>query len=84
MFGSLGAGTGQTSLGYLARQSSIASGYVAGGAATVLVLPLLFALRRLGEKADVIVGEGCGDPAAPCAAQGMPEASLVDSKARRG
>lgn len=83
MLGSLGAGVGQTGLGALARSRSLAAGYVAGGAATILVLPLLLVLRRLGEPADLIVGERCGGPAAPCAAQGMPEASLVDATPRR-
>ena len=83
MFGSLGAGVGQTGLGALTRARSIANGYVVGGAATILVLPLLLSLRRMGERADAIVGEGCGSPAAPCAAQGLVDASLVDARPRR-
>ena len=83
MFGNAGAVLGQTGLGYLSRVRSIADGYVVGGLATILVLPLLAALRRLGEQADVIEGKDCGAPAAPSAGQGMPDIDLVDATPRR-
>lgn len=83
MLGNTGAGVGQAGLGLLTRARSIADGYVVGGLATVLVLPLLAHLRRLGEPADVIVGDECGAPQAPCAAQGLPDAGLVDATPRR-
>ncbi len=37
---------------YFSQVCSIAQGYIVGGAATVLVLPMLGALRRLGGRAD--------------------------------
>ncbi len=83
MMGNAGAILGQSGLGYLSRVRSIADGYVVGGMATVLVLPLLATLRRLGERADVIEGKDCGCPAAPCAAQGLPSIDLVDATPRR-
>ena len=77
MIGNSGGILGQTGLGYLSQVSSIASGYVAGGMATVVVLPILIALRRLGEPADWIVGEAGKQSA--CAAQGIPSISGVDT-----
>ncbi len=38
--------------GGLARLQGIAGGYVAGGLATVLALPVLWALRRQGDRQD--------------------------------
>ena len=83
MLGSAGGVLGQGGLGYLSRARSIGDAYVAGGLATLLALPAVVALRRLGERADVIEGDGCGCPAAPCAGQGLPEVNLVDAKPRR-
>ena len=83
MLGSAGGVLGQSGLGYLSRARSIGEAYVVGGLATLLALPAVVALRRLGERADVIEGKGCGCPAAPCAGQGLPEVNLVDAKPRR-
>jgi len=77
MIGNSGGILGQTGLGYLSQAISIASGYVIGGLATVGVVPLLFALRRLDEPADQIVGEAGKQSA--CAAQGIPQISSVDT-----
>jgi MFS family permease len=79
MVGNSGGILGQTGLGYLSQVSSIATGYVVGGLATVLVLPLQFALRRLNERADWIIGEAGKQSA--CAAQGIPSISSVDTVA---
>jgi MFS family permease len=49
---SAGGVVGQMGLGYLSRQQGIAAGYVAGGAATMLAVPILLILRRLGDPAD--------------------------------
>ncbi len=78
MFGN-GGGIGfQTGLGWLARAQSIELGYVVGGAVTVVSLPLLAALRRVGGAADRIVGRTAGIESA-CAAQGLPHVSGVDA-----
>jgi hypothetical protein len=69
-------------LGYLARARSIGEGYVVGGLATVLALPVLLLLRGLREDADKIVGVRAGRPAA-CAAQGIPEVGSVDATPRQ-
>ncbi len=68
---------GQMGLGRLAQTQSIASGYVVGGLTTVLVLPVILVLRRLGEPADTIVGTAGKQGA--CAAQGLPNVSAVDT-----
>ncbi len=81
MIGNGGGALGQSGLGYLSRARSIAEGYVAGGLATMLVLPFLALLRALGERADVIAGERAGRRA-PCAAQGLPEVAQVDATPR--
>ena len=77
MIGNSGGILGQTGLGYISQVSSIPSGYVTGGLATVLVLPILFLLRRLHEPADRIVGEAGKQSA--CAGQGIPSISTVDT-----
>jgi hypothetical protein len=73
---------GQLGLGYVARAESIAVGYVTGGLALALSLPVLAALRALREPADVIVGREPGRRG-PCAAQGTPEVSQMDSTPRQ-
>jgi MFS family permease len=78
MIGNAGGVVGQTGLGYLSRVRSIPDGYVVGGLATVLALPLLAMLRGMGERADVIVGKEAG-LRGPCAGQGIPEISQVDA-----
>jgi MFS family permease len=81
MIGDAGGVIGQSALGYLSRAGSIGEGYVAGGLATVLILPLLGLLRALGEPADIIVGQRAGRRAA-CAAQGLPHITQVDPTPR--
>lgn len=54
MLGSGGGVVGQTGLGYLSRQQDLATGYVVGGAATVLKIPILLVLRGLHDSADPI------------------------------
>jgi MFS family permease len=73
---------GQLGLGYLARAQSVAAGYVAGGLTMLLALPPLLLLRRMGERADAIVGRKAGRKG-PCAAQGLPQVALVDTTARQ-
>ncbi len=54
MLSSAGGVVGQTGLGYLSREQGIASGFIVGGAATVLAIPILLRLRGLSEPADTI------------------------------
>lgn len=81
MFGNGGGIVGQAGLGWVSRARSIEEGYVIGGVATVLALPLYWGIRAIGGPADVIVGERAG-VRAPCAAQGVPEIAGVDARAR--
>jgi MFS family permease len=74
---SSGSMVGQIGLGYIARTQSIAAGYVVGGFATVLALPVIFLLRRLDEPADIIIGRA--GKHGPCAAQGIPNVAAVDA-----
>jgi MFS family permease len=73
---------GQLGLGYLARVQGVAAGYVTGGLTMLLALPPLLLLRRMGERADAIVGRKAGTKA-PCAAQGLPVVATVDTTARQ-
>ena len=82
MFQNGGGILGQIGLGSLSRSHGIGLGYVTGGLATVLALPMLWIVRRLGGEADHIEGENAGKKA-PCAAQGLPEVSAVDSTPRQ-
>jgi MFS family permease len=81
MVGSAGSIGGQTGLGALSRAQSIASGYVVGGAVTLIALPVFARLRRLRRPADLVPGRGAGKRG-PCAGQGLPEITTVDTKAR--
>jgi MFS family permease len=81
MFGNGGGIVGQAGLGYLSRAQSIEQGYVVGGLATTLALPLLLVVRRIGRAADVFVGERAGADS-PCAAQGIPDIAQVDARGR--
>jgi MFS family permease len=80
MVGSTGGIVGQTGLGAISRSFSIATGYIVGGAATALAIPIFFALRRMGRDADRIVGKA--HKRGPCAGQGLPEIATVDTKPR--
>ena len=81
MLGNAGAGVAQPALGQLARTRSLAEGYVVGGLATLVVLPVLARLRGLAEDADKIAGKNC--PKAASAAQGLADAHLVDATPRQ-
>jgi hypothetical protein len=77
LIGNAGGILGQTGLGYLSQAGSIASGYLVGGLATVIVAPVLLALRNRNERADRILGQAGKGSA--CAAQGIPAISGVDT-----
>ena len=57
LMGSLGSVGGQTGLGYLSQERSIPAGFVVGGLATILAIPIFGRLRALDEPADVITTE---------------------------
>jgi MFS family permease len=57
LMGSLGSVGGQTGLGYLSQERSIPVGFIVGGLATVLALPIFGRLRALDEPADRITAE---------------------------
>ena len=82
LVGNAGGFVSQGGLGYLARIRGLADGYVLGGLATVLVLPILALLRSQSDAADYIVGRECGVQS-PSAGQGLPEAGLVDAVKRQ-
>jgi MFS family permease len=82
LVGSAGGIAGQLGLGYVARAQSIAAGYVVGGLAMLAALPPLLVLRRMGGQPDRIVGTNAGVKA-PCAAQGLPAVSSVDTTVRQ-
>ncbi|MFC1663473.1 MFS transporter [Patescibacteria group bacterium] len=82
MIGSGGSVLGQSGLGYISRVQSIPAGFVVGGAATVLVIPLVYAVRRMGGPADEIATTNHEKPGA-AAGEGIPEVSGVDTTTRR-
>ena len=77
MISNAGGILSQTTLGPIAQQVGIAQGYILGGAATLLALPLLLILRRMGGPADLIVGDA--GKQSPCAGQGIPDVAQVDT-----
>jgi len=80
MVANVGGVGGQAGLGWLAKTRDYSTGYVVGGAATLLAIPLYFALRALREDADAIVGAAA--KRSPCAAQGIASLGAVDDKTR--
>jgi MFS family permease len=57
LVGSLGSVGGQTGLGYLSQEASIPTGFVLGGLAQFLVIPIFARLRSRNEPADTITAE---------------------------
>ncbi len=78
MVANLGGVGGQAGLGYLAKVRDYTTGYVVGGAVTVLAIPLYLGIRRSREDADRIVGKAGKSSA--CAAQGLAWVGAVDDK----
>ena len=74
-----GSVVGQSGLGYLAQVRNLGSGYVVGGLATVLALPIVGLLRRREDAEDYFEGSVTGQGA--CAAQGLPNVASVDTRA---
>ena len=75
-----GGMVGQIGLGYLAHTRSIAFGYVVGGITTLLALPIIAVLRRLGERSDIIIGTA--GSRGGCGGQGLPDISSLDTTPR--
>jgi MFS family permease len=67
LVGSLGSVGGQTGLGYLSQERSVPVGFVVGGLATILALPIFGRLRALDEPADRITAEAPEREASPVA-----------------
>ena len=79
MIGSIGGTGGQLGLGRLADARGFAAGYVTGGILTVLALPLIAGVRRVGGEPDRI--EGSRARKGTCA-QGLPRDSHIESHPR--
>jgi MFS family permease len=77
LVGSGGGVIGQTGLGYISRNFSIPNGYILGGITTALIVPFMLKLRRRGDDVDLIIGSA--GTQSQCAAQGIPDASGVDT-----
>lgn len=77
LIGSGGSAGGQAVLGYLSQVHSISQGYIVGGLATALVLPVQIILRRLNSPVDIIVGTA--GRKGSCPAQGIPEVASLDT-----
>ncbi|HEX2266876.1 MAG TPA: hypothetical protein VHI97_01570, partial [Actinomycetota bacterium] len=67
LVGAVGSVGGQTGLGYLSQERSVPAGFVVGGLATVLTLPIFGRLRALDEPADRITAEAPEPEHAPVA-----------------
>jgi MFS family permease len=65
LVGSLGSVGGQTGLGWLSQDRSVPVGFVVGGAATALALPIFARLRSLDEPADRIGADAPEREASP-------------------
>ena len=81
MIGSVGGAGGQVGLGAVSNAHGFSVGYVTGGLATLVALPLIAATRRIGGPGDEIVGEARVD--GTCAGEGLPrDAVQVESHSR--
>jgi len=76
MVTSIGGAAGQVGLARVSDERSLSSGYVVGGAFTVLALPVLWLLRSRNEPTDVIVGDATIAGTCP---SGLPVATQVKS-----
>ncbi len=76
MVTSVGGVGGQVGLGAVSDARGFAPGYVVGGAFTVLALPALFGLRKLGGNADAIVGDKATECSIP---SGLPREAHVEA-----
>jgi MFS family permease len=63
LMGSLGSVGGQTGLGYLSQVRGVADGFVVGGLATAVAVPLYAMIRRRNEPTDRIAQAEVAEPA---------------------
>jgi predicted MFS family arabinose efflux permease len=82
MVGGVGGVAGQLGLGALGEARSVRAAFLVGGLATTAVLPLFAGVRRIGGRADLIVGRKAGADS-PCAGSGIPTVSTVDTQPLR-
>jgi MFS family permease len=75
---STGSMLGQGGLGWVASRTSLATGYVVGGALTALAIPSVLAIRRLGGIADMIMGKA--GRYTMCATLALPEGVAVSAQ----
>lgn len=84
LVGNLGSVGAQVGLGYVARERGIGEGYVLGGLATAMAVPLLVVLRVVarGSRAEggADVGPVDAGDRSPCAAQGLPAVAEVHTR----
>lgn len=76
MIASVGGVGGQLGLGAISDQRGFSSGYIVGGAFTVLAVPVLLMLRRRGDEADRLVGPATEGGTCP---SGLPRDTGVES-----
>ncbi len=69
----------QASLGELAERRGYSAGYIIGGAATLIAVPLLWLVRRHQDSEDFFEGTHAG-PESACAIEGLPSIASVDSQ----
>jgi MFS family permease len=79
MISGVGGVVGQTTLGEFSDRRGFSAGYIVGGAATLLAIPLVWVVRRQGDPADWYVGRRAGAQSA-CASQGVPALSSVEGR----
>ena len=69
----------QAGLGALAERRGYSAGYILGGAATLLAIPLLWLVRRHRDHEDFFAGSRPTEASA-CAIDGLPSIASVDSQ----
>jgi hypothetical protein len=82
LVGSLGCVGGQAGLGYLSQERSVPVGFVVGGLATALVLPIFGKLRALKQPADRITTEAPERAATPPATVGAEADHVAPERSR--
>lgn len=79
MIAGVGGVAGQAGLGALAERRGYSAGYIIGGLATVVALPLLWLVRRRNDSEDFFEGSRPAEQGA-CAAVGLPAIAAVEAQ----